>query len=171
MSYRFDALRILIVDDNAHMRALLRKMLYALGVKSVRDCADGGEAFTELRANAPDIVITDLAMRPIDGIAFTTMVRSSADSPSPYVPIILLTAHTEAARVTQARDAGVTEILAKPISVQGLLMRLVEIIERPRPFVKCPGYFGPDRRRRRTPDYAGPFRRAEDGVGANVVEM
>jgi two-component system, chemotaxis family, chemotaxis protein CheY len=41
-------------------------------------------------------------------------------------------------------------------------VRLTEIVERPRPFVRCDNYFGPDRRRRKAEDFAGPWRRAED---------
>ena len=61
-----------------------------------------------------------------------------------------------------ARDAGVTEFLAKPITADNLFSRIAEIVERPRAFVRCDSYFGPDRRRRQAEDYTGPWRRAED---------
>jgi two-component system chemotaxis response regulator CheY len=54
----------------------------------------------------------------------------------------------------------VTEFLAKPVTAKTLLMRLTNIIEHPRPFVRAKGYFGPDRRRR-SEDYAGPERRGK----------
>jgi len=101
-------------------------------------------------------------MKPIDGIAFTQEVRLSHKSPNPYVPIIMITGHTERHRVEAARDAGVTEFLAKPITAQNLFLRIAEIIERPRPFVRAGAYFGPDRRRRRDENYRGPWRRHED---------
>ena len=74
----------------------------------------------------------------------------------------MVTGHTERARVEAARDAGVTEFLAKPITTQNLLTRLIEVVERPRPFIRCAGYFGPDRRRHKAEDYAGPWRRRDD---------
>jgi hypothetical protein len=64
--------------------------------------------------------------------------------------------------VEAARDAGVTEFLAKPITAHTLFSRIAEIVERPRAFVRCDSYFGPDRRRRAIEDYAGPRRRKED---------
>jgi two-component system chemotaxis response regulator CheY len=158
----FDYLKVLIVEDNNHMRALLRSLLHALGMKQVYECADGATAYRELRERKPDFVLTDLSMKPVDGIEFTRMVRMGADSPNPYVPIIMITGHTERQRVEDARDAGVTEFLAKPITVQNLLVRIAEIVDRPRPFVRCEGYFGPDRRRHRDEDYAGPRRRQDD---------
>jgi two-component system chemotaxis response regulator CheY len=78
------------------------------------------------------------------------------------VPIIMITGHTEKQRVEAARDVGVTEFLAKPITAHNLFARIAEIVERPRAFVRCDSYFGPDRRRRQIDDYAGPWRRKED---------
>lgn len=158
----FDYLRALVIEDNNHMRTLMRSLLQALGIKQVLECSDGAAGYAELRDKKPDFVLTDLSMQPVDGIEFTKMVRTAKDSPNPYVPIVMVTGHTERARVEAARDAGVTEFLAKPITVQNLLLRIVEIVERPRPFVRSGNYFGPDRRRRRDPDYTGPWRRQED---------
>jgi CheY-like chemotaxis protein len=158
----FDYLKALVVEDNAHMRTLLRSLLHALGMKQVYECADGGQAYNELRERKPDFVLTDLSMKPVDGIEFTRRVRMASDSPNPYVPIIMITGHTERPRVMAARDAGVTEFLAKPITVQNLLLRIGEIVDRPRAFVRCENYFGPDRRRRRMEDYPGPWRRHDD---------
>jgi two-component system chemotaxis response regulator CheY len=160
----FEHLRALIIEDNSHMRLLLRSLMQALGLREIIECQDGASGFTALRERRPDFVLTDLSMKPVDGIEFTKMVRTGKDSPNPYVPIIMVTGHTERSRVEQARDAGVTEFLAKPITVQNLLLRIVEIVERPRPFVRCATYFGPDRRRKRDPEYQGPWRRQDDMV-------
>jgi DNA-binding response OmpR family regulator len=81
----------------------------------------------------------------------------------------MVTGHTERARIEAARDAGVTEFLAKPITVQSLLDRLIKIVERPRPFVRSEAYFGPDRRRRRSESGAAPRRRRDDR--AETVEI
>ena len=158
----FDHMRALVIEDNAHMRTLLRSLMQAIGVGTVIECADGATGYVALREKKPDFVLTDLSMKPVDGIEFTKMVRTAKNSPNPYLPIIMVTGHTERARVEAARDAGVTEFLAKPITVQNLLLRIIEIVERPRPFVRCAAYFGPDRRRRRDPDFTGPWRRQDD---------
>ena len=158
----FEYLKALIVEDNAHMRILLRSLLGALGVKDIYEASDGTTAFELLRSRKPDLVLTDLSMKPVDGIHFAREVRMSEDSPIPYVPIVMITGHTERHRVEAARDAGVTEFLAKPITAQNLYQRIAEIVERPRAFVRCEDYFGPDRRRRRDETYTGPWRRQED---------
>lgn len=161
-------LRALVVEDNAHMRALLRSLLHTLGIKNICEASDGDSGFAELKTHLPDLILTDLSMTPADGIMLTRKIRNSKDSPNPYVPIIMVTGHTERPRVEAARDAGVTEFLAKPITAHNLMSRLAEIVERPRPFVKCETYFGPDRRRRKKTDYAGPWRRHDDSTDIEV---
>ena len=61
--------------------------------------------------------------------------------------------------ITVARDAGVTEFLAKPISAKGLYQRILNVVANPRPFIKTKTYFGPDRRRNTSNAYIGPERR------------
>jgi PleD family two-component response regulator len=165
----FANVKALIVDDNRNMRLLLRTMLQAVGIQQIFEASDGESGFAQLINCKPDIVITDLSMEPMDGIAFTQKVRQSKSSPDPFVAILMVTGHTERARIEAARDAGVTEFLAKPITAQSLLSRLAIIVDRPRPFIRCEVYFGPDRRRRaaNTPD--GPRRRRDDP--GQIVEI
>ncbi|HXC56856.1 MAG TPA: response regulator [Rhizomicrobium sp.] len=158
----FDHLKALVVEDNQHMRILLRSLLNALGITNVLEATNGEDAFVLLRDKQPDLVLSDLSMKPMDGIAFAREVRTSRNSPNPYIPIIMVTGHTERHRIEAARDAGVTEVLAKPITAGNLFQRIGEIVERPRAFVKAANYFGPDRRRKATENYGGPFRRRED---------
>jgi two-component system chemotaxis response regulator CheY len=158
----FENLRALIVEDNAHMRSLLRALLNSIGVKDIAEAANGQHAIEVLRERKSDLVLSDLAMKPMDGLEFTRYVRTNEHSPNPFVPIIMISGHTERYRVEAARDAGVTEFLAKPITAHTLFSRIAEIVERPRAFVRCDSYFGPDRRRRQSEDYAGPRRRKED---------
>jgi CheY-like chemotaxis protein len=158
----FENLRALIVEDNAHMRSLLRALLNSIGVKDIAEAANGQHAIEVLRERRSDLVLSDLAMKPMDGLEFTRYVRTHEQSPNPYVPIIMISGHTERYRVEAARDAGVTEFLAKPITAQTLFSRIAEIVEHPRAFVRCGNYFGPDRRRRLSADYAGPRRRKDE---------
>jgi two-component system chemotaxis response regulator CheY len=158
----FESLKALIVEDNAHMRSLLRALLNSVGIKEIAEAAHGQAGIDVLRERKPDLVLTDMAMKPMNGIEFTRHIRNHEQSPNPFVPIIMITGHTEKHRVEEARDVGVTEFLAKPITAHSLFSRIAEIVERPRAFVRCDGYFGPDRRRRLIDDYAGPWRRKVD---------
>ncbi|HMO43421.1 MAG TPA: response regulator [Phenylobacterium sp.] len=159
---RYDLIRILIVDDNHHMRVLLVEILRAIGVVHIHEASDGAEGLQKLRNHQIDIVMTDLSMQPLDGIDFMRLLRNSPDSPNAMIPVIMITGHSTMRRVNEARDAGVNEFLAKPLTARGVLERLTRIVEHPRPFIRTADYFGPDRRRRNDPKFAGPWRRSSD---------
>jgi two-component system chemotaxis response regulator CheY len=152
-------LRILVVDDNTHVRTLVRTILHALGIRDVDVASDGMSGFEAFIRLEYDIIITDLEMKPLTRIEFVDLVRTSRKSPNPYIPIVMVTAFTDKERVTKARDHGVTEFLAKPFTFESLLSRLTTIIEKPRPFIRTADYFGPDRRRHIDAYYSGPERR------------
>ena len=158
----FDLLKILVVDDNHHMRILLAEILRAIGVRYVYEAGDGAEALQIMRQNHIDVVMTDLAMAPVDGLDFVRLLRQSPDSPNPMCPIIMITGHSTQSRVKEARDAGITEFLAKPVTARGVVERIGEAIENARPFIRAPEYFGPDRRRRQDSSPRTPRRRAGD---------
>jgi CheY-like chemotaxis protein len=118
---RFELLKILLVDDNHHMRVLLTEILRAIGVKLIFEATDGAEALQVMRQQSIDIVMTDLAMQPLDGIDFVRLLRNSADSPNPMAPVIMITGHSTMRRVGEARDVGVTEFLSKPVTARGVI--------------------------------------------------
>lgn len=156
------------------MRALLRTLLNAMGIRRIVECLEGADALKQLPLVKPDFILTDLSMAPMDGIHFTRAVRYLPDESECVIPIIMVTGHTERRRIEAARDAGVTEILAKPITAAGLFQRIEEIVLRPRPFVRSPEYCGPCRRRQSKADYAGPWRRKTDAqadAGGDTVSV
>jgi two-component system chemotaxis response regulator CheY len=161
-----DSLQVLLVDDNQHMRAIVAAILKGTGVKRIREVSDGSEALLAMRDFAADLAIVDFNMSPLDGVEFTRLVRNANDSPNPYLPIIMMTGHAEKSRVYDARDAGVTEFVVKPVTARSILSRIQAVIFKPRPFVRTDGYFGPCRRRQADGRYPGPYRRSTDAQGA-----
>ncbi len=160
----YSSLKILLIEDNQHMRSIVTAILKGSGIRNVREARDGAEGLDMLRQYPADIALVDFNMDPIDGVEFTKMLRNSSDSSNPYLPIVMITGHSERSRVIQARDAGVNEFIVKPLTARALLGRLDSVIMRPRPFIRCKTYFGPDRRRTADQAYAGPFRRNTDGA-------
>ena len=165
----FNRLRFLVIDDNAHMRRIVRTLLHGYGTREVYEAEDGAAGLEAFTHYIPDIVITDWAMPIFDGLELTQMIRQPGANANPYVPIIMLTGHSEKKRVISARDAGVTEFLAKPISAKSLYQRILNVVVNPRPFIKTKNYFGPDRRRNTNPNYIGPERRK--GGKADVIRQ
>ena len=155
----FNRLRFLVVDDNAHMRRILRTLLHSFGAREVYEAEDGATGLEAFTHYVPDIIVADWAMPIFDGLELTQMIRQPGANANPYVPIIMLTGHSEKRRVTDARDAGITEFMAKPISAKSLYQRSLNVVVNPRPFIKTETYFGPDRRRSNSSNYVGPERR------------
>lgn len=161
-SYRFDRMRVLIVDDNKHMRHLVNTILQAFGFEKIYEACNAQDAWKLLSDVKPDVVFVDWIMEPINGLQFVRRVRRGKDSPNPYLNIIMMSGLANPGAVHAARDAGVNEYLAKPLSAEKIYQRLQAIIESPRPFVRTKSYFGPDRRRGLKASYDGPERRAEN---------
>lgn len=159
MAYHFERVRILVVEDNKPMLEIIKSLLLTFGVGEVITAKNGAEGYDLFCRHDPDIIIADWMMHPIDGIALCKKIRNRPDSINRFVPILLMTGYSERKRVFHARDAGITEFLVKPFTAQDLYKRLVQIIERPRQFVKSTDFFGPDRRRTSDADYSGPDRR------------
>jgi len=158
-------IKVLIVDDNAQMRTLLRSVLRGAGISHVYEAPNVHDGLDRLKFQQPDIVLLDLSMKPFDGLEFAKAVRDPDNSPNPYVAIIMMTCHSQRLRVAAARDAGVNSFLAKPITGRSLFEHILGVINDGRPFVRCGSYFGPDRRRMQWPGYDGPFRRAGEETG------
>ena len=161
MALKLDRLNILIVDDNPYMRVLVRDILHGFGVRNIMECNDGSAAMQELKHWPADLSFVDWMMEPLDGLDFTRLVRTASDSPNPFLPIVMLTGHTERHRIVEARDAGVNEFLAKPVTPLGIYSRIRAIVENPRPFVRVGRYMGPCRRRK-VEDMVGEGRRESD---------
>jgi len=166
-NYNLSLVNVLIVDGSWHMRKLFGTILQEFGVKNIEFAASGREALEKLVGFSADLVICEYRLGHINGIELTRRIRRSRKKIDPFLPVIMMTGHTEQNNVTAARDAGVTAVIAKPVSASTLYERIFHLIDKPRPFVRAPKFFGPDRRTRTSsPDQNTPRRRASDHAEA-----
>jgi DNA-binding response OmpR family regulator len=106
--------RILLVDDDPQFRRTLHLALNSYGYE-VGEAADGEEALGVLATTAPDLIVLDWQMPRLDGIATCRAVRAKYD-----VPVIIVSGNRSNTR-TRALEAGATDYLGKPFSLQDLL--------------------------------------------------
>jgi two-component system chemotaxis response regulator CheY len=139
-------LKVMIVEDNRHMRSILVQVLRSIGVRDVVIAEDGAEGFQQLKGSRIDLILVDHQMSPITGTEFTKMVRTSDDSPNPMVPIMMITGFADRRTIVNATNAGISDIIVKPVSARIVLTRMADLILNPRNFVRTNNYFGPDRR-------------------------
>ena len=158
-------LKVLVIDDNEQMRTIIGTVLTAAGIRNVYYAPDGRRGFEIVSQVGIDVVYVDQELPVMNGLDFSSAVRG-LESETRYMPIIMLTGHSDLIRINGARDRGVTEFLCKPVTANSIVGRLNAVIMHPRPFVFTPRYFGPDRRRVRKARYQGPRRRASDQAEA-----
>ncbi len=159
-AYDLSRLRLLIVDDDQHMQMLLRTIVRGIGIENVKVEEKLPHALAAVATFNPDILLLDLELRDASGLDFAREIRTVSGSPNPYLPIIAVSAAADRTHVTAARDAGINEFLAKPLSAASVYDRIVSIIERPRPFVRIGTYAGPCRRRRKKLIFRGVEQRS-----------
>jgi CheY-like chemotaxis protein len=123
--------KVLVVDDQAHMRKLIGTMLKGAGIRFIQEAGNGVEALQRLAEAIPDVVLLDWDMPTMDGLEFLRKVRSSEENIAD-IPIIMLTAHGERWRVIEAARLGVHEYLVKPVSIKSLVERIGAVLLNPR---------------------------------------
>jgi len=159
---------IIVVDDNTYMLSLLRSTLLGLGVGNVKTFNDAKDAieFMKLVKENPvkagvmqiDFIVSNWQMAPIDGLMLLRWVRHHKESINRFVPFLMVTGFGDKQKVEEARDLGVSEVLAKPFSVNSVAEKVTQIIASQRQYVQTATYFGPDRRRQ-TLSYQGDEKR------------
>lgn len=145
-AYNLSNLTILVLEKHLLIRQLLTDVFEEFGVANELSTGDPEVAFDMFMTNPVDLVLSDWTP-DLDGMAFLTRLRHDRVSPDSFVPVIICTAHTELHYVCEARDMGMTEFLAKPVSAKTIYSRICAVIENHRPFIRAGNFFGPDRRR------------------------
>lgn len=111
-----DPLRVLVADDESIRLLTLRAQLVALGYQVVGEASTGTEAVALAASRHPDLAILDIKMPLMDGIEAAERITQARP-----IPIILLTAYSEAQLVERAAQANIAAYLMKPVSEEDLL--------------------------------------------------
>jgi CheY-like chemotaxis protein len=155
VEFLLQQLGVLVVDDNAFMRKIVRNLLNNIGIKKIYEAPDGIAGLEQIRSVYPDVVILDWEMPLLNGPEFVRIVRSPGVFPLPDVPIIMMSAHVERGHIVEAVRLGVNEFLCKPVSAKALSDRLISILAKPRANVQIGDYYGPEPRKLSLADEAG----------------
>lgn len=118
-------MRVLVVDDDPAVRESLRRSLAFNGYDVVL-AADGEQALRSISAERPDVVVLDVMMPKLDGLATCRALRAAGDD----VPVLMLTARDEVSDRVAGLDAGADDYLPKPFALEELLARLRALLRR-----------------------------------------
>jgi len=119
------SMEVLIVDDERHMRDFLEIGLAQAGFRT-RSAADGPEALAELSVGAPNLIVLDVMLPKIDGIALLPLIRRATEA-----PILMLSAKVDVATRVAGLEAGADDYLAKPFEFVELVARVQTLLRRP----------------------------------------
>lgn len=117
--------RILVVDDDASVRTLLRRLLERAGY-SVEEAATAEAGFATIRSAPPDLVFLDLQLPDRSGHSVLEELRS--DPATRLLPVVMLTGFASSEEKVRAYELGVTDFLAKPFSPEELLPRVRSLV-------------------------------------------
>jgi len=109
-------MRVLIAEDEALIRMDLREMLIEVGHEVVGEARDGGEAIALAREVAPDIIFMDVKMPGTDGISAARVIAAER-----IAPVVMVTAFSQPAYVSDAAEAGAMAYLVKPFTKRDIL--------------------------------------------------
>lgn len=121
-------MKILIVDDFATMRKVIRNLLRQIGYQNVIEAEDGVDALKELRSQRIEFIISDWNMPNMSGIELLRAVR--ADSELRDLPFLMVTAESLKENVVEAVKAGVSNYIVKPFTAEVLSEKIKKIIEK-----------------------------------------
>lgn len=121
-------MRILVVDDFATMRRIVKSILKQLGYDNIEEAEDGKQAFSMLKASKFDFVVSDWNMPNMTGIDLLKAIRSTPEMKD--LPVLMVTAETEKSIVIEAIQAGVNNYIVKPFTAQLFEEKLSKIFEK-----------------------------------------
>ena len=125
MAAETGAERVLVVDDDHSLRRMLQRSLLAEGF-AVEAVADGGAALAAVERAAPDLVVLDVALPGMDGLAVCRRLRDKGFG----LPILMLTARDAVADRVAGLDVGADDYLVKPFATEELVARLHALMRR-----------------------------------------
>ncbi len=165
---------MLVVDDFAFITELVSSTLAEMGVGKIMKAENGRHAMDRIKnyntvqsVNNIDVIIIDWLMPEMNGQELLEWIRDNTNETIKFLPVIVCSAYTSTKFVEKARDLGATEVMVKPVSAEKLASRIQHVIEKPRPFIKTPDFFGPDRRRQSV-KFKGADRRKLDSQDMEV---
>ena len=119
---------ILVIEDDAAIRAVLRAALKGAGFADVRMAARGDEGLKKARAERPDLVLLDLMLPGMDGLAVCRAIR--ADAAIGATPLVMLSAKGSARDIVKGLGAGADDYITKPFAPSVLVARLKAVLRR-----------------------------------------
>lgn len=153
---------VLVAATEPFLRSIIADVLRNSGISKIQTAGSVPESMEQIRTWLPDAIILDWTLTKGGGEQLTQWIRTSNASPNPQLPIVMVTGDTSQNTILGARDAGIDEIIVKPVVPRAVVGRVNLVLRKRRSFVQSHDFVGPDRRRREADSYKGSKRRMTD---------
>jgi len=120
----------LLVEDNLHMRSILRSVLSGFGVRQIHEATDGAEGLDAVVERTPDVILIDWHMSPLNGGDFVRMLRGDPDLTVSTTPVLVISAYPKKTTIVEAVHLGIHGFVAKPVAPAVLYERVSNVLYR-----------------------------------------
>ncbi len=155
----FAELRVMLLSGKTHGAQTLRSVLTLAGINKILTVEQPSRAIDLLTMEYFDAIFAAEGCDPVDGLTFPLAVRRTRGILTPMIPIFVFQEQARRSSVETARDTGATDFITCPVSPKTVMTMLEAARLSPRPFIKAPQFFGPDRRAKARPVWNGEDRR------------
>lgn len=167
---RLMRINVLVVISSQKAAELIRSLFIQLGFRDIFIAIDASEAVQILREIDINLIVADADLKisregvsedkaklipgkelNLSGVQFIQRLRHAPNSPTPFIPVLMLMDRAQQDQILIARDAGVNDIVLKPMEARDFCQRVIQVIDKPRNFITSTNYKGPCRRRKGSP--------------------
>jgi two-component system chemotaxis response regulator CheY len=120
-------MNVLIVDDYATMRRIIRNLLNQIGFPNIDEANDGGQALTMFGQKKYGLVVSDWNMEPMSGLELLKGIRTGTND-NKGVPFIMVTAESKTENIIAAKQAGVNNYIVKPFNAETLKTKISAVL-------------------------------------------
>lgn len=148
-SFDLSGTSVLLIDDNIHMRSILRSVMAGFGIRQVFEAVDGADGLEAAVERVPDLVLIDWKMTPLGGADFLRILRGESESVLNTMPVVVISAYCSKATIVEAARLGIHGFVAKPFAPAVLYKRITSVLVHQQLHGRSRGVSGlrsPDRR-------------------------
>lgn len=124
------AVSFLVIDDNMHMRSILRSVLGGFGARHIFEASDGADGLEAVLDRSPDFILCDWVMKPLSGSEFIRTLRAERDKLLSTLPVVVVSAHSHKSTVLEAVNLGIHGFIAKPVSPAVLYRHISDTLQK-----------------------------------------
>jgi len=121
-------LKVLVIDDVPFVRSFVSRVLGTMGIRQIEEAADGADGLTKLSVSAPDLVVLDIMMKPVNGLQFLKTIRTGLGAVPYDLPVVVLTGATDTPVMGAATELDCDAFVTKNAHADTIREKVVRVL-------------------------------------------